>query len=128
MKPVYDLELPYDVAVTTSNNDSFYIVFLFSSAEKAEYFHKLLIFTREINLHVLKEDDGKFTFIFESTNSPQAIKIRTNRTLENNPPLNKILEDDYKEYSYLTFGYKENEQLFYDQNNAYPLFLNYYKK
>lgn len=125
MKAVYDLELPYDVAVTTSDNDSFYIVFLFSSAEKAEYFHHILVFTREVDLKVLKEDSGKFTFIFESSNSPQALVIKTNRTLENNPPLNKILNKDYREYSYLTFGYKEKEQLFYDQVNSYPLFLSY---
>ena len=125
MKAVYDLELPYDVAVTTSDNDSFYIVFLFSSAEKAEYFHHILVFTREIDLKVLKEDSGKFTFIFESSNSPQTLVIKTNRTLENNPPLNKILDKDYREYSYLTFGYKEKEQLFYNQVNSYPLFLSY---
>ena len=125
MKAVYDLELPYDVAVTTSDNDSFYVVFLFSTAQKAEHFHQCLIYKREINLHVLKENNGKFTFVFESSNSPQAIFIKTNRTLENNPPLNKILDEDYKEYSYLTFGYKEKEQLFYDQVNSYPLFLSY---
>lgn len=125
MKAVYDLELPYDVAITTSDNDSFYIVFLFSSTQKAEYFHHILVFTREIDLKVLKEDSGKFTFIFESSNSPQALLIKTNRTLENNPSLNKILDKDYKEYSYLTFGYKEKEQLFYDQVNSYPLFLSY---
>ena len=34
-------------------------------------------------------------------------------------------DEDYKEYSYLTFGYKEKEQLFYDQVNSYPLFLSY---
>ena len=128
MKAVYDLELPYDVAVTTSDNDSFYIVFLFSSAEKAEYFHHLMIFTREINLQVLIEDSGKFTFVFDSSNSPQTLLIKTGRTLENNPPLSKILDENYKEYSYLTFGYKVEEQLFYDQVNSYPLFLSYLKK
>jgi len=125
MKAVYDLEFPYDVAITTSDNDSLYIVLLFKSQEKAEYFHKTLIFTREVDLHATKNKEGKFTFIFQSSNSPQSIVIPTNRSTTNNPPLLKLSDTNYKEYSYLSCGFKIKDQLMYDQANSYPLFLTY---
>ncbi|NJM80886.1 MAG: hypothetical protein HC854_17035 [Flavobacterium sp.] len=128
MKAVYDLELPYDVAVTTSDNDSCFIVFLFSSPEKSECFYNALIFNRECNLEVFEEPDGKHTFYFQSSNSPQTWVIKTDRTLENNSQLKLITDKDYKEYSYLTCGYKIEQQVFYPQDVAYPLFLSYFQE
>lgn len=125
MIQVPDLELPKDVAIIESENNSLFIVFIFSNVEKAEYFNHLLLFKREVDLNVHKEDSGKFTFVFSSSNSPHSIVIQTNRTLDNNPPLNKILDENYKEYSYLTCGYKVGEQVLYDTRNSYPLFLKY---
>jgi hypothetical protein len=127
MKAIYDLELPYDVAILTSVNDSCFFVFLFSSSEKSEYFYNTLIFNRECNLEVFKEKDDKFTFHFQSSNSPQTLKIKTNRTLENSPQLSLITDKNYKEYSYLTCGYKIEQQVFYPQEVAYPLNLSYFQ-
>lgn len=127
MKAVYDLELPYDVAVTTSENNSCFIVFLFKSAEKSEYFYNTLILNRECNLQVFEESDGKYTFYFQSSNSPQTLVIKTDRTLDNNSQLRLITDKDYKEYSYLTCGYKIEQQVFRPQL-SYPLFLSYLKE
>jgi hypothetical protein len=124
MKEV-NLELPYDVAVITSDNGSCFIVFLFSSTEKSEYFYSALIFNRKCNLEVFKEDDGKYSFYFQSSNSPQTLKIATSRTLNNSPQLALITEESYKDYTYLTCGYKIEQQVFYPQDVAYPLFLTY---
>lgn len=123
-----NLELPYDVAVVTSDNDSCFIVFLFSSAEKSEYFYNALILNRECDLQVFKEVSGKYTFYFNSSNSPQTLVIPTNRTLDNNEQLKKITDDNFKDYSYLTCGYKIEQQVFYPQNVAYPLTLSYFQK
>ena len=128
MKAVYDLELPYDVAVTTSENNSCFIVFLFKSVEKSEYFYNTLILNRECNLQVFEEADGKYTFYFQSSNSPQTLVIKTDRTLDNNSQLRLITNKDYKEYSYLTCGYKIEQQVFYPQNVSYPLFLSYFQE
>lgn len=125
MKAVYDLELPYDVAVTTSENNSCFIVFLFKSVEKSEYFYNTLILNRECNLQVFEEAGCKYTFYFQSSNSPQTLVIKTDRTLDNNSQLRLITNKDYKEYSYLTCGYKIEQQVFYPQNVSYPLFLSY---
>ena len=128
MKAVYDLELPYDVAVTTSENDSCFIVFLFSSAEKANYFFESLIYTRSCNLQVSKETDGKYTFHFQSSNSPLVLKIQTKRTIDNSPMLNILLDGNYKDYSYLSCGYKIEQQVLYPPDVAYPLFLSYFQE
>lgn len=127
MKAVKDLELPYDVAITTSENNSCYIVFLFKSVEKSEYFYNTLILNRECNLQVFEEVDGKYTFYFQSSNSPQTLVIKTDRTLDNNSQLKLITDKDYKEYGYLTCGYKIEQQVFYPQDVAYPLFLSYFQ-
>lgn len=123
-----NLELPYDVTVTTSDNDSFYVVFLFSSVEKSEYFYDALILNRECSLQVFEEFDGKYSFYFQSSNSPQILKIITNRTVDNSPQLKLITDTDYKEYSYLTCGYKIEQQVFYPQEVSYPLFLSYFQE
>lgn len=128
MKVIYDLELPYDVAVVTSDNDSCFIVFLFSSVEKAEFFFECLIYKKECNLEVFEESDGKYTFYFQSSNSPQTLKIKTDRTVENSPQLSLILDSNYKDYSYLSCGYKIEQQVFYPQDVAYPLFLSYFQE
>ena len=36
-----------------------------------------------------------------------------------------LLDEDYKDYSYLTFGYKNERQVFHLQDVAYPLILSY---
>ena len=123
-----NLELPYDVAIVTSDNDSCFIVFLFKSVEKSELFYNALILNRECNLEVFEETDGKYTFYFQSSNSLQTLKVKTNRTLENSPQLKLITDKDYKDYSYLTCGYKVEQQVFYPQNVSYPLFLSYLKE
>ena len=123
-----NLELPYDVAIITSDNVSCFIVFLFKSVEKSELFYNALILDRECNLEVFEEVDGKYTFYFQSSNSPQTLKVKTNRTLENSPLLELITDKDYKDYSYLTCGYKVEQQVFYPQNISYPLFLSYVKE
>lgn len=127
MKAIYNLELPYDVAVTTSENNSCFIVFLFKSVKKSEYFYNTLILNRECNLQVFEEADGKYTFYFQSYNSPMTMKIPTSRTLDNSPQLSLITDEDYKEYSYLTCGYKIGQQVFRPQL-SYPLFLSYLKE
>lgn len=123
-----NLELPYDVAIVTSDNNSCFIVFLFKSVEKSELFYNTLILDRECNLEVFEEADGKYTFYFQSSNSPQTLKVKTNRTLENSPQLKLITNKDYKDYSYLTCGYKVEHQVFYPQNVSYPLFLSYFQE
>lgn len=121
-----NLEMPYDVALTTSENDSLFVVLLFTSLERADYFHHLLVWNYDVSLNVLKEEDGKFTFIFESSNSPQLIHIKTKRTLDNNPTLKKLLDESYKNYSYLTCGYTFEQRLYYNQERVYPLTLSHY--
>lgn len=123
-----NLGLPYDVAVVTSDNESCFIVFLFPSTEKAEYFYNALILNRECNLEVFEESDNKYTFYFQSSNSPLTIKIPTSRTLDNSPQLKLMTDESYKEYSYLTCGYKIEQQVFYPQNVSYPLFLSYFQE
>lgn len=125
MKAIHYLELPYDVAVIQSANNSCYLVLLFTDAEKCEYFHGALIYNHECDLKVNVEDDGKHTFVFISSNSPQNIVIKTNRDLDNNVLLNILLDEDYKDYSYLTCGYKSGQQVYHLQDVAYPIVLSY---
>lgn len=125
MKAVYDLEFPYDVAVIQSANNSCYLVLLFTNTEKCEYFYSVLIHNHTCDLKINVEDNGKHTFIFSSSNSPQNIIIKSNRDLDNNILLNMLLDEDYKDYSYLTCGYKNEQQVFHLQDVAYPLILSY---
>jgi hypothetical protein len=127
MSNIFNLELPYDVVVVTSDNDSIFIVLLFSSADTGYNFYKTLMFNKELILYLKKESDDRFSFIFESSASSQIIKINTKRTLKNNPNLNKLLDESYLEYSYLTYGYLNSEQLLYNSQNSYPLFVKYLK-
>lgn len=125
MKEVYGLEFPHNVALETTVNDSLFIVLLFSSPAKSEYFYNTLINGRECDLNVFKEDNGNYTFIFRTNISPQDIVIKSDRNLNNTPKLSLITNPDYQDYSYLTCGFLEKEKVFYPKDVSYPLFLRY---
>lgn len=120
-----NLEKPQDVAPIVTENKSLNLVLIFSNFEKAELFHQALIFNHDIGLQVIKEDSGTFTFIFESSNSPLATVIPTKRTIDNNPTLKFITDKNFKDYVYLTFGYKNGQQVMYNQSHSYPVSLTY---
>lgn len=124
MKPI-NLPLPYDVAPIVTPNNSLMLVILFDTPERAEMFHKYLIYEQEIRMDFMENKDKTFTFILYSSNSPQATVIKSGRTLENNPPLKLIIDDNFKDYVYITFGYKHEQQVLYNQSHSYPVFLNY---
>ena len=104
---IVNLPIPLDVAPILTQNNSLMLVILFENSERAEKFHKY------------------FIFIIHSSNSAHSASISTKRTVENNPPLKVITDNDFKDYVYLTFGYKEKGQVLYNQSHSYPIFLNY---
>ncbi|MFV8333546.1 hypothetical protein [Flavobacterium sp. GSP14] len=122
---IINLPIPLDVAPIISENKSLMLVILFNTPERAEIFHQHFIFNQEISLDVLENEDKTFTFVLHSSNSPQYAAIKTRRTVDNNPPLKAIADNDFKDYVYLTFGYKKNKQVLYNQSHSYPVFLNY---
>ena len=120
-----NLPLPYDVAPIVTKNNSLMLVILFNTPERAEIFHQYLIYNQEISMDFVENKDKTFTFILHSSNSPQATIIKSGRTVENNPPLKLITDDNFKDYVYITFGYKHEQQVLYNQSYSYPVFLNY---
>lgn len=119
------MELPYDVAPIKSTNNSLFLVFLFSNEEKAYYFYRALIKDWETELDVILEDTGTYSFILSSNNSPGQFYVKTGRRRENNPNIAMITNPDYKEYCYLSCGYKDEQsgQVFYNQEGV-PVFVN----
>ncbi|PZR24253.1 MAG: hypothetical protein DI539_00835 [Flavobacterium psychrophilum] len=119
------MELPYDVAPIKSPNNSLFLVFLFTDEENAHYFYRALMKDWETELDVVLEDSGTYSFIFSSNNSPGQFYIKTGRTKENNPNIEMITNPDYKEYCYLSCGYKDEQsgRVFYNQEGV-PVFVN----
>ena len=54
-------------------------------------------------------------------------KTMRNTLLKNNntDSYGAMAVDNFKDYVYLTFGYKEKGQVLYNQSYSYPIFLNY---
>lgn len=122
---VVNLPNPLDVVPILTQNNSLMLVILFENSERAEKLYQYFIYNHEISLAVIENKDKEFTFIIHSNNSAHSASISTKRTVENNPPLKCITDNNFKDYVYLTFGYKEKGQVLYNQSHSYPIFLNY---
>lgn len=104
-----EIVLPNDVATIKTDNGSCFIVFIFPNEQLAHNFFLALVKDHEIGLKVAEEENGKFTFIFSSSNTPGTIIVSTNRTKENNENLNMITNPDFRDYTYLSCGYRSDE-------------------
>lgn len=122
---VVNLPIPLDVVPILTQNNSLMLVILFENSERAEKLYQYFIYNHEISLDVIENKDKEFTFIIHSNNSAHSSSISTKRTVENNPPLKCITDNNFKDYVYLALGYKEKGQVLYNQSHSYPIFLNY---
>lgn len=114
---------PYDVAILSEPNDSLKIVFLFKTPSDAALFYSALLKDKDFSLNVMKYDEGNYSFFLKSSNSPNIIEIHTSRTDENNPQIKMLSDTNYKDYTYLTCGYKELEsQLVHSLKDSVPAF------
>lgn len=104
-----EIVLPNDVATIKTDNGSCFIVFIFPNEQLAHNFFLAFVKDWEIGLKVAEEENGKFTFIFMSSNTPGTIIVSTNRTKENNENLDMITNPEFKDYTYLSCGYRSVE-------------------
>jgi hypothetical protein len=100
---------PYDVATLIKPNQSVSIVLLFRNGNDAGRFFHAFFKNKDFDLDIIKQDDGKYSFQIESSNSPSTVVVNTQRTEKNNETIKKLTDPDYRDYVYLTCGYK-NEQ------------------
>ena len=117
--------LPIDVATIKSQNDSLLFVLLFSTSDEAEQFHTSFMDNSDLKLDLLENDKKEISFRLFSESNSVGIVVPTKRTFENNKTLGLILDENYKDYLYITFGYKTEQQVLYNQQYSYPVFLNY---
>ena len=117
--------LPIDVATIKSQNDSLLFVFLFPTSDEAEQFHTSFMDNSDLKLDLLENDKKEISFRLFSESNSVGVVVPTKRTFENNKTLGLILDENYKDYLYITFGYKTEQQVLYNQQYSYPVFLNY---